>query len=171
MNMQGGVAQPARRAYRSPAELMQDLRFVWKRRSKIRRTTRELIPPAFRERLMMAVTEVNGCRLCSYFHARLALDAGVSDEELRQLLSGTIPTDIPDDELLALTYAQHWAESDAHPDPPARQKLEEHYGAERAEAIHIVLHMIRMGNLLGNLWDNWLFRLSFGHLGLHKGAR
>jgi AhpD family alkylhydroperoxidase len=150
---------------------MEDFRFIWQRRSMIRRTMRELIPATFRERLMMAVTEVNGCRHCSYLHARLALDAGVSDEELRQLLSGTIPTDIPHDELLALTYAQHWAESDARPEPQARKKLEEHYGAEMAQAIHIVLHMIRMGNLLGNLWDDWLFRLSFGHLGLHKGTR
>ncbi len=86
-------------------------------------------------------------------------------------MSGTIPADTPQDELLALTYAQHWAESDARPDPEARQKLEENYGAQKAEAIHIVLHMIRMGNLLGNLWDNWLFRLSFGRLGQHKAAR
>jgi hypothetical protein len=28
--------------------------------------------PAFRERLMLAVTVVNGCRYCSYFHARQA---------------------------------------------------------------------------------------------------
>jgi len=86
-------------------------------------------------------------------------------------LSGTIPTDTPRDELLGLTYAQHWAESDAHPDPLMRQKLEENYGAERAEAIHIVLHMIRIGNLLGNLWDNWLSRLSFGRLGPRREAR
>jgi AhpD family alkylhydroperoxidase len=120
---------------------------------------------------MMVVTEVNGCRYCSYFHARLSLSAGLSPEELRQLLSGSIPKDTPQDELLALSYARHWAESDARPDPQERQKLEEIYGAKKAEAIHIVLRMIRMGNLLGNLWDYWLFRLSFGRLGLRKGVR
>ena len=160
-----------RRGYRHPAEFAEDLRFIWKRRWMVRRTMRALVPAAFRERLMMVVTEVNGCRYCSYSHARLALSAGVSREELRQLLSGAIPTDTPQDELLALTYAQHWAESDAHPDPQAREYLEVNYGAERAEAIHIVLHMIRVGNLLGNLWDNWLSRLSFGRLGPRKEAR
>jgi hypothetical protein len=43
------------------------------------------------------------------------------------------------------------------------------YGEEKAEAIEIVLRMIRSGNLLGNLWDYWLFRLSFGRLGLQEG--
>ena len=55
---------------------------------------RELIPAAFRERLMMVVTEVNGCRYCSYFHARAALAAGVSQEELRSLLGGNLPPDL-----------------------------------------------------------------------------
>jgi len=171
MSLPGQTTKPNRRAYCHPAEFVKDVRFVWERRSMVRRTTRELIPAAFRERLMMVVTEVNGCRYCSYLHSRLALGAGVSHEELRRLLLGTIPTDTPQDELLALTYAQHWAQSDACPDPQARQKLEETYGAKRAEAIHIVLHIIRMGNLLGNLWDNWLLRLSFGHRGLQNGAR
>jgi AhpD family alkylhydroperoxidase len=166
-----GHKNSAGRGYRHPAELAEDLRFIWKRRSLVRRRMRDLVPAAFRERLMMVVTEVNGCRYCSYSHARLALTAGVSREELRQLLLGAIPTDTPQDELLALTYAQHWAESDAHPDPLMRPMLEENYGAERAEAIHIVLHMIRIGNLFGNLWDNWLSRLSFGRLGSRREAR
>ena len=33
---------------------------------------------------------------------------------------------------------------------------------EKAEAIHLMLHMIRLGNLLGNTWDYILFRVSFG---------
>lgn len=171
MSLPGQTTKPNRRAYRHPAEFVKDFRFVWERRSMVCRTTRELIPVAFRERLMMAVTEVNGCRYCSYVHARLALNAGVSDQELRQLLSGTTPTNTPQDELVALAYAQHWAESDARPAPEARQTLEQKYGEKKAEAIHIVLHMIRIGNLIGNLWDNWLFRLSYGRLGLQDGAR
>ncbi|MFZ5922978.1 MAG: carboxymuconolactone decarboxylase family protein [Chloroflexota bacterium] len=158
-----------RRIYRRPAELLDDFHFIWERRPLIRRAMRELIPYAFRERLMMVVTEVNGCRYCSYYHARLSLRAGISQDELRELLAGSIPPDAPQDELPALAYAQHWAESNAHPDPKTRQRLVEIYGGEKAEAIEIVLRMIRSGNLLGNLWDYWLYRLSFGRLGLREG--
>jgi len=158
-----------RRIYNRPAELLDDFRFIWERRPLVRRAMRGLLSPAFRERLMMVVTEVNGCRYCSYYHARLALQSGISQDELRELLAGSIPPDAPHDELPALAYAQHWAEADARPDPEARQRLVEVYGGEKAEAIEIALRMIRSGNLLGNLWDYWLFRLSFGRLGVREG--
>ena len=34
--------------------------------------------PWFSRRIMLAVTEVNGWALCSYGHARFALDAGIT---------------------------------------------------------------------------------------------
>ena len=45
------------------------------------------------------------------------------------------------------------------------QKLEETYGPEKSDAIHLMLRMIRLGNLLGNTFDYLLYRVSFGKLG------
>jgi len=67
-----------------------------------------------------------------------------------------------------LYYARNWAESNAQADSRAEQHLREVYGAEKAEAIQIILRMIRVGNLLGNTGDYLLFLLSFGWLGLRK---
>jgi len=86
-------------------------------------TNKELISPAFRERLMLAVTAVNGCRYCSYFHAKQALKSGLTPSEIGQLLSGDV-TYCPEEQAIALIYAQHWAEYDAHPDPEAVLKLQ-----------------------------------------------
>ena len=110
---------------------------------------------------MLAVTSVEGCRYCSYFHSKLALKGGISQEEIGKLLSGDVEG-CPEEEALAVLYAQHWAESNARPDPEAIQKLQEIYGSEKAEAIHLMLRMIRLGNLLGNTWDYLLHRISFG---------
>ena len=110
---------------------------------------------------MLAVTSVEGCRYCSYFHSRLALKGGVKQEEISKLLSGDFE-DCPKDEVIAILYAQHWAESNAKPDPEAIQKLEETYGPEKAAAINIMLRMIRLGNLTGNTWDYFLYLISFG---------
>ncbi|NIW44788.1 MAG: carboxymuconolactone decarboxylase family protein, partial [Gammaproteobacteria bacterium] len=65
---------------------------------------------------------------CSYFHAGLSLKTGVSEGELRDLLAGEIPEDAPDEELTALVYAQHWAESNAEPDTEIYDRLVEEYG-------------------------------------------
>ena len=44
----------------------------------------------FRERIMLAVTEVNGCRYCSYFHSKQALEAGMTAAEVKQLANGDL---------------------------------------------------------------------------------
>ena len=149
-----------RRVYRRLGDFVADLRST-----AVRSTGRALVSPAFRERLMLAVTGVNQCRYCSYFHSALALRSGVPPEELAELTAGALPGGCPEEEQIGVLYAQHWAEQDARPDPAARERLVVAYGEEKAAVIESLLHMIRIGNLTGNTFDYWLFRLSFGLLG------
>ena len=145
-----------------------DFSYMMKRRELIREAMRSEISYEFRERLMLMVTEVNGCRYCSYYHAKLALEAGIDEKELNEMLAGSIPKDAPEDEFPALLYAQHWAEQDANPDPEIYQKILDQYGQKKTDAIHIVLRMIRMGNLLGNTLDFWIYLFTLGHFGLRE---
>jgi AhpD family alkylhydroperoxidase len=131
----------------------------------------DLISVSFRERLMLVVTEVNGCRYCSYHHTKQALLAGISPEELNQLLSGHLPDGCPADEIQALLYAQHWAEQNAQPDPQLTAQLGAVYGQEKAAVINLLLRMIRVGNLLGNTGDYIIHQLSFGHLGYEQPGK
>jgi AhpD family alkylhydroperoxidase len=151
-----------KRTYSSPKEFFTDLCFPIRNRKRLKEVKNKgLLSQAFRERLMLAVTAVYGCRYCSYFHAKLALKDGISQEEIGHLLSGDVDG-CPAKEAMAVLYAQYWAESNAHPDPEAVQKLQKVYGFEKAEAIHLMLRMIRLGNLLGNSWDYLLYCISFG---------
>jgi len=131
-----------RRTYHSLSDFFVDIRFILANRPLLHKATRGgLVPFAFRERLMLVVTEVNGCRYCSYFHAKEALKAGITTEELKDLLAGCIPEEGPEEEYPALLYAQHWAESDAHPEPGVQQVLLETYGVEKSDAINTILRM------------------------------
>jgi AhpD family alkylhydroperoxidase len=150
-----------KRTYGSARELIVDLCFPIKNRKRLREIKEKgLLSPALQERLMLAVTSVEGCRYCSYFHSKLALKGGVSQEEIGKLLSGEVEG-CPEEETLAVLYAQHWAESNTCPDQEAVDRLKETYGSEKAEAIHLMLRMIRLGNLMGNTWDYLLYRISF----------
>lgn len=154
-----------RRYYGSLREIGRDMAWPVRNRAKLRAAMGgELVSMAMRERLMLAVTAVNDCRYCSYFHAKEALRANLSESEIRQMLEGHLDQ-APTDELPALLYAQHWAETDGRPDPTARQTVYDTYGPDKADAIEVVLRMIRTGNLGGNTLDYLLYRLSFGHWG------
>jgi AhpD family alkylhydroperoxidase len=154
-----------KRTYRSPREFLSDMIFLLKKSGRIRSMMqKKYLSEAFRERLMLAVISVYGCRYCSWVHAREALRSGVAEEEIDRLLKGSIDS-CPEGEAVALLYAQHWADSDMKPDPEAINRLLETYGIEKADAINLVLRMIRVGNLTGNTWDAFLARISFGVLG------
>ncbi len=112
---------------------------------------------------MLAVTGVNDCRYCSYFHARQAVKSDMPPDEISLLLEGNV-SNCPPDEAVALAYALHWAETDGKPEPEVVKKMEQAYEPSIIEAIHVVLRMIRLGNLTGNTADYLLYRLSFGKL-------
>jgi AhpD family alkylhydroperoxidase len=157
-----------RRYYRRPSELARDLRALLNERSGIK-TLRKgtLIDRAFQDRLMLTVTEVNGCRYCAYAHARMALAAGVTRADVDALAGGDLDGS-PPEEIPALLYAQHWAETGAKPDLEARQRVLETYGQAKTGAIELSMRMIRVGNLAGNSWDYVMYRASFGRWGNAK---
>ena len=146
--------------YRSWRQPVVDICFLAKNTTVITRIRKKrLVLPAFRERLMLAVIAVYRCRYCSWAHTREALRSGVNGTEITDLLDGSVGN-CPQQEVIALLYAQHWAKSDANPDPASAQTLIETYGSEKAEAINVVLRMIRVGNLMGNSLDYLLYKIS-----------
>ena len=161
-----------RRLYASFGDFWRDICFILGNRQNLKIAARgDLISEQFRERLMLMVTQVNGCRYCRYFHAKEAINAGISEKELKTLLEDNLLEDCPANEIPALLYAQHWAESGAHPNPHVLQRVIDLYGQETVNAIHVILRMIQMGNLLGNFWDYLLYRVSFGRLGLLESEK
>lgn len=113
----------------------------------------------FAEKLMLAVTRVNGCRYCAYGHTRAALAMGVPESELQHLMSGDLGS-FPPEEAVGLAFAQHYAESRGDIEPAAWQRLVEAYGEETAQDILPYLRMITFGNLYGNTFDALLSRLA-----------
>ncbi len=102
----------------------------------------------FIERIMLAVTGVNACPVCSHGHAKMALEAGMSADEIRDLLAGVMD-DVPAGELPAVLFAQHYADSRARPSREAWERVVELYGLSRARGILGAIRMIMVGNTYG----------------------
>jgi|GEM_PF-1327690 len=107
------------------------------------------IPENFSEKIMLAVTGVNACIYCSYLHTKTALEKGVNNKEIQKILKGDFK-DIPEEELIALLYAQHWTENSGNPSDETRNKVIEYYGLEKTEYIEYYIHRVNIGNLISN---------------------
>lgn len=111
----------------------------------------------FAERIMLAVTSVNECTYCSYFHTKVALESGCSDEEIRDILEGELSC-ADKAELPALAFAQHFAESQDDPSREALKHLIKVYGVKKSKKIIAACRMITLGNLFGNTIDAYIHR-------------
>lgn len=148
-----------KRIYLYPA-FRQDVRQIFDNIEDLRRAAMEgRVSKPFAEKIMLVVTAVNRCRYCSFGHSRAALAAGVPETELQNLLALDLRT-FPENEVMALTFAQHYADSGSCPDPAAWERLVEYYGDHTAQDILIYLRMITFGNLVGNTFDALLSRFS-----------
>lgn len=106
------------------------------------------VSKAFSEKTMLAVTQVNGCRLCNYVHTKNAIDAGASEEEINTLLNGELGN-IDTDESVALMFAQHYADTDGNPDKETYEKFVAHYGEQKATDILAMIKVIMVANIHG----------------------
>jgi len=156
-----------KRSY-TPRTLVRDLRQVLGNLSSFRETARSgRVSRAFAEKIMLAVTQVNGCRYCAYGHTRTALRAGVDEQEIAQILAGEMEGFEPE-EAVALAFAQHWAETGGQPDAEAEGRFRDYYGPQVSADILNWMRMINMGNLLGNTFDAVLWRVGIGRRGLRR---
>ncbi len=80
-----------KRHYRGFAGLRHDVGLLMRERRNMR-ALRDAgaIDRAFQERLMLTVTEANGCRYCAYAHAKMALTAGLTREDIAALAAGDL---------------------------------------------------------------------------------
>jgi len=127
----------------------------------------KLFNKKFKERIMLAVTEVNGCQLCSYVHTKVALSSGMNKEEIKQILNGS-KDDIPESELLAILFAQHYADSHESPDKSAVSSLVAEYGKDKAKIICAILSFITLTTSMGISMGLFKDRLKFKRV---KGSK
>lgn len=119
----------------------------------------QLVDNDFAKRLQLAVTEVNGCVVCSYGHAKLALRQGMSGDEISSFLSGGNDF-IKPKEAKAILFAQHYADSRGYPKVYAYNAVVAEYGEKEATIILSVVQLMTVGNMYGIPFSAFQSRLK-----------
>jgi AhpD family alkylhydroperoxidase len=136
-----------------------EIRRFYRHRHKMIETFRSgRLSRPFIERIMMAITAVNRCVYCSYVHTRLALEQSCTEAEIHNIMNFNFEG-MCEDEVVALTFAQHYAESNRHPSREAMRRLIDYYGPTKSRDIYHIICAIYFGNLLGNTIDGFESRL------------
>ena len=139
---------------------MQTMQNILRNREKFVSTMKsKRISNDFSERIMLAVTAVNGCRYCEWGHTKMAIESGCTDVEIKYILDLDFQG-LRKDEITALAFAQHFAESKENPSKKALINLTKEYGPQKAEDILNFCRMITVGNLLGNTLDAFDSRIN-----------
>jgi AhpD family alkylhydroperoxidase len=116
------------------------------------------IKKSFGEEIELIVSRVNGCRTCTYVHSANALQEGLSDKELEELLALDLGH-FPAERAVAFAFAQHYAESDGKLDPAAEQRFRDYYGPQMSQDILAYLRFIQFSSMTGATIQALLSRL------------
>jgi hypothetical protein len=88
--------------------------------------------------------------MCSYFHTQEALKMGMDELQIKSILGGQLES-APEDEMVALVFAQHYADTIGCYDDAAWQRVITAYGKDKARAIRAYIRAIMVGNAQGNI--------------------
>lgn len=130
--------------------------FVLLRRSKKFR----IMNKRLKEEIMLSVTYVNGCEMCSFVHTKAALSSGMNSNEITGILSGD-HSNIFETNAVAALFGERYADSKDNPDIESVNRLVEEYGEQKAELIIAACQMITMTNGMGIAMDNLWKRIKF----------
>jgi AhpD family alkylhydroperoxidase len=120
---------------------------------------RKLIDSSFRERIILAVTQVKQCRFCSFGHTQAALSTGISSKEIGEILNANF-NNVPENQKIALCFAQNFAEYNGIIERGNLNRLDSYYGIEKSQDILTFTRFMNFCNLCGNTLEAFLMRFK-----------
>ena|SRR6056297_1297759 len=118
-----------------------------------------LMDETLQTKIMLAVTEINGCEMCRVYHTQHAKKIGLEEVDVNQISSGIVIN--LDDATEAMLFGKRYAEKEGAYSDEDWQRLVKTYGEKKALGILGVTRMIMMGNAMGIAAGNFWSRLKF----------
>lgn len=120
----------------------------------------KMLSKDLKRRIMLSISGVNGCVMCSWVHTKKALSSGMEVSDIKNVLSGQYDH-VPNDQLIAILYAEHYAETKEKPSLESLNRLVTEYGKDKAMCIQSICNVITMTTTLGITFAGFRNRLLF----------
>ena len=112
------------------------------------------------EKILIVTDAVNECLYCAWLDAKLAIKSGISEDEINNMMKLQFHTDLSESELIAVLFAQHYAENNGKLVPDMINKLIGYYGEKTAKDIILAIRTVTFGNLYFNTWGAVISRFK-----------
>ena len=120
---------------------------------------RNELDPGFREELMLAVSQLNDCRFCTWGHHEWAQISGVSNEELAQLES-LDPSGFDRRKWVAISYVRALVKRNFKGvQPELRRAVQHKFSPQEIRQIELVARVMDIGNRGSNTWEAMVSRM------------
>jgi AhpD family alkylhydroperoxidase len=117
------------------------------------------LDPGFREQLMLAVAQLNGCKYCSWAHHEWASIDGVPEAELAQI-EQMDPASFDRRKWLAISYVRELVSARFAPvSADLEKKMHQQYSEREIAEIVLVAKVMDAANLGANTFDAMRWRL------------
>ena len=147
------------RTFNSLKEYFTLFYLTFKRMMGLRKISHEKeISPQFREKLMVAVSSVNKCAYCSFLHTRTALEQGIPQNEIDDILKNDIKQFSKKD-LPGILFAQHFSETKGNVSESALKNVIQTYGEAKTMQMQAFLQSVLFGNLCCNTYVSFKKKL------------
>lgn len=109
------------------------------------------LSPALREKIIVAVAQVNACRMCEHAHTRMAVEAGVTDAELAAL-ENMDEAAFDRRTWLAVAHARDRVQSGFVPatDASSQRALLDELGSQTVRDVEDVARVMTVANRIAN---------------------
>ncbi|MHA1984467.1 MAG: hypothetical protein ACW967_08945 [Candidatus Hodarchaeales archaeon] len=109
--------------------------------------------------MALTTTKEFGCPYCLWIQENKAPDYGCTSQTINAVKSNKYD-DFPSNEIIALNFAKHYAESKRNPAKKEIKKLVRYFGKKESSNLINFLHLVSVGNLMGNTVDAFESRLK-----------
>ncbi|BEP28848.1 carboxymuconolactone decarboxylase family protein [Helicovermis profundi] len=120
----------------------------------------KLIDEEFKTRIMLAVTEINGCEICNNYHTKEARELAIKKENT-QIFNSEVFTMSSSKKELAIEFAENYALENGNYSEEKWNELIDYYGEEKSNAILGAIRLIMMGNAHGIAAGALIRRMKF----------
>ncbi len=120
------------------------------------------ISHSLQEKILLSTTSVNKCILCARFASEMAFKEGVNQEEILSILNMDLNKNnkCNKDDIIALLFAQNYAETNGKPNKDIKEHLYNYYGKNKADDIVVLTKKSHFFNLSGNTYSAFISRLK-----------